>query len=62
MNYPKDHVLFGLGLPSTTSWWLNQPICKKIFVRVKLDHFPKFRGENKTSLKPPPTSRLYLPS
>ena len=26
-----------------TSWWLNQPIWK---ILVKMDHFPKFRGEN----------------
>ena len=30
-----------------TSWWLNQPIWK---IFVKLDHFPKFRGENKKCL------------
>ena len=34
-----------------TSWWF-QPIWK---ILVKLDHFPNFRGENKKSLKPPPS-------
>ena len=33
-----------------TSWWF-QPIFK---ILVKLDHFPKDRGENKKYLKPPP--------
>ena len=31
-------------------WWMNQPIWK---MWVKLDHFPKDRGENKIYLKPP---------
>ena len=31
-------------------WWLNQPIWK---IFVKLDHFPKDRGEHKEYLKPP---------
>ena len=33
-------------------WWLNQPIWKNML--VKLDHFPKVRGENEKYLKPPP--------
>ena len=33
-----------------SSWWLNQPIWK---IFVKLDHFPKVRGESKKHLKPP---------
>ena len=35
------------------SWWLNQPIWK---IWVKLDHFPKVRGENETYLKPHETT------
>ena len=35
-----------------TSWWF-QPIWK---ILVKMDHFPKVRGENKQYLKPPPKS------
>ena len=27
---------------------------------VKLDHFPKFRGENKPYLKPPPSIMIYM--
>ena len=38
-----------------TSWWF-QPLWK-IFVR--LDHFPNFRGENKTYLKPPPIVYIF---
>ena len=34
-----------------SSWWLNQPIWK---IWVKQGIFPKFRGEHKQSLKPPP--------
>ena len=30
--------------PNITSWWLNQPIWKKL---VKLDHLPTNRGEHK---------------
>ena len=37
------------GNPSTTtSWWLNHPHLKNMF--VKLDHFPNFRGENHKNL------------
>ncbi len=32
-----------------TTWWFSTP-----FEKYALDHFPNFRGENKTSLKPPP--------
>ena len=39
--------------PSNTTWWF-QPIWK---IFVKLDHFPKFRVENKKCLKPPPRIR-----
>ena len=38
------------GKSLKTSWWLNQPIWK---ILVKLDHFPRVRGENKKCLKPP---------
>ena len=37
-----------------TGWWLNQPIWK---IWVKLDHFPKVRGEHKKYLKPPPIGK-----
>ena len=47
LPHPKD-VLVG---------WLNQPMNEKYAVLVKLDHFPNFRGENKTSLKPPTSYR-----
>ena len=33
---------------------LVEPTPLKSMSRVKLDHFPKDQGENKTSLKPPP--------
>ena len=39
-----------------SSWWLNQPNWKIV---VKLDHFPRVRGENKKHVKPPP-SFLWL--
>ena len=29
---------------------------------VKLDHFPNFRGENKTYLKPPPSIYVFFPN
>ena len=38
--------------PKLTSWWL-QPIRK---ILVKLEIFPKVRGEHKKYLKPPPSS------
>ena len=38
-NQPHQTLLICL---SFTSWWLNQPIWK---IWVKLDHFPKDRGE-----------------
>ena len=41
-----------------TRWWL-QPICK---IFVKLDHFPKVRGENKKYLKSPPSSSIHIQS
>ena len=52
---PKNKALFtsrikDLGtipIHSLYSWWLNQPIWK---IFVKLDHFPKFRGEHKKCL------------
>ena len=37
---------------TTVVGWLNQPIWK--YMLVKLDHFPKFRGEHKTYLISPP--------
>ena len=40
----------------TTSWWLNDPPEK--YMLVKLDHFPNFRGEKKTYLKPPPRKEI----
>ena len=42
------HYIFG--------WWI-QPIWK---IWVKLDHVPKDRGENKTSLKPPPSIICFI--
>ena len=39
---------------TSTSWWLNQPIWK---IFIKLDHFPRDRGEHKKYLKPPPRLR-----
>ena len=41
-----------------TSWWLNHPFGKNKL--VKLDHFPRDRGENKKYLKPTPTSFFKL--
>ena len=32
-----------------------EPIHLKKYAQVKMDHFPKVRGENKKSLKPPPS-------
>ncbi len=40
------------------SWWF-QPIWK---ILVKLDHFPRDRGENKKYLKPPPSNMSHVPS
>ena len=38
-----------------TSWWLNQPIWQiLLYTVVKVGIFPKFRGENKEYLEPPP--------
>ena len=33
---------------SLSSWWLNQPIWKNMI--VKLDHFPKVRGESSKNI------------
>ena len=38
-----------------TSWWF-QPLWNML---VKLDHFPKVRGENKKDWKPPPSIYIY---
>ena len=46
-NLPESEKVCFLMLPNIqikTSWWLNQPIWK---IWVKLDHFPKVRGEKK---------------
>ena len=34
-----------------SSWWLSHPVEK--YAQVKLDHFPKDRGKNQKSVKPP---------
>ena len=39
-------------IPKVSSWWF-QPLWKPL---VKLDHFPRDRGENNKYLKPPPCS------
>ena len=39
-----------------TSWWFFNPTNLKNIRTVKLDHFPRDWGENKTYLKPPPSS------
>ena len=56
LNITSPKVLImtfqGLGTDSntsTTSWWLNQPIWENM--NVKLDHFPKVRGEHKKILE-----------
>ena len=42
----------------SSSWWF-QPLWK---ILVKMGIFPKFRGENKTYLKPPPSYTLGFPT
>ena len=37
-----------------TSWWFFTNPSEK-YAKVKLNHFPNFRGENKKDLKPPPS-------
>ena len=43
-NTPGLHMFQGTH-KRLTSWWLNQPICKNMI--VKLDHFPTNGGEHK---------------
>ncbi len=38
-----------------SSWCLNQPISQIKYAQVKLDHFPRDRGENQKCLKPTPS-------
>ena len=58
--YVQKIKLTNSPLKSMTSWWLNQPNWK---IFVKLDHLPRYRGENrKKYLKPPPTVVLLIPS
>ena len=45
-------------LPNLSSWWLNQPIWKKCF--VKLDHLPQFSGKKIKKLFELPPIRSYL--
>ena len=48
-----QHTCNGVNpFPSAPCWWLN-PIQLKNML-VKLDHFPKVRGENKKYVKTPP--------
>ncbi len=42
---------------SSSSWWF-QPIWK---ILVKMDHFPNFRGEHRTYLKPPVRNQILIP-
>ena len=42
-----------LDIHVKSSWWF-QPIRKNMKILVKLDHFPKDRGKNNKSWKPPP--------
>ena len=44
-SYITDHILRESPGESSSSWWLNQHLLKNML--VKLDHFPKDRGENK---------------
>ena len=50
-TYGRVHILdseiFRKVQKRKTSWWLNQTIWKiLIIVKLDLDHFPNFRGEN----------------
>ena len=56
---PKKSVTLKINMVIKSSWWLNHP-SKKYHI-VKLDHFPKFRDENKTYLKQPPRNRSPPP-
>ncbi len=44
-------------LGSKGNWWLNHPSEK--YAQVKLGHLLRDRGENKESLKPPPSKVFF---
>ena len=64
LSHPKRKVIFqpsvfrGYVKLRGCTCWLFQPIWKILQYIVKLDHFPKVRGENQKSLKPPPRQGL----
>ena len=49
--------IFPWVLGSKGNWWLNHPSEK--YAQVKLDHLLRDRGENKESLKPPPSKVFF---